>query len=67
MPFTAHRQRMVSHFIWLEQQNPRYAVDALAAYRVNLDCPCPDILTSIKAEKARRAQLPSSSPTKPSK
>lgn len=60
MTFTAHRTRMVAHFIWLEQQNLRYALDALAVYRLHPDCPCPDILTSIKAEKARRQSLSSS-------
>lgn len=60
MPFTAHRARMVDHLIWLEQQNIPYAKDALEAYRTNPSCPCPDILTSIKAEKARRQLLSSS-------
>lgn len=66
MNFATHRTRMVAHFIWLEQQNLRYAKDALAVYQLHPDCPCPDILTSIKAEKARR-QLLSSSVDRPSK
>lgn len=66
MPFATHRARMVDHFLWLEQQNLRYAKDALAVYQLHPDCPCPDILTSIKAEKARRQSL-SSSPASQSK
>lgn len=64
--YQGHRARMVDHLIWLEQQNQKYAVEALATYRSNPDCPCPDILTSIKVEKARRASLLSSQPS-PSK
>ena len=55
MTFTAHRARMTDHFIWLEEKSPAYAVDALARYRTDPNCPCPDILTDIKKEKARRA------------
>lgn len=55
MPFAEHRRHTVDHLLWLEQRNPEYAVYALDAYRRHPDCPCPDILTSIKAEKARRA------------
>jgi hypothetical protein len=51
----AHRQRMVDHFLWLETAAPPgYAVQALELYRTHPDCPCPDILTDVKAEKQRR-------------
>lgn len=52
--FKEHRAKMVQHFIWLESIDPDYAVYALNRYRKNPDCPCPDILSDIKAEKARR-------------
>jgi len=64
MTFTAHRARMVDHFIWLEQQNKAYAVEALGGYRNDPNCPCPDILKDIKKEKARRAELPMKENTK---
>jgi hypothetical protein len=47
---------MVDHFIWLEQQDQTYAVDALNRYRTNPNCPFPEILKDIKQEKARRAE-----------
>lgn len=57
MPFdiSAHRQRMVEHFLYLEQRNQEYARYALETYRRHPDCPCPDILADVKAEKQRRA------------
>lgn len=65
MTFTAHRARMVAHFLWLDAQDSAYAAAALEAYRTDLFCPCPDILKDIRAEQARR-QLLSSSPGKQS-
>ena len=64
MTFTTHRARMVSHFIWLEGKSPAYAVEALTRYRTDPNCPCPDILTDIKKEKARRAESPMKENTK---
>ena len=65
MPFTQHRKMMVDHFLWLETHAPEgYARGALVVYRADPDCPCPDILKDIKAEKARRQSL-LSSPDKP--
>ena len=64
MTFTAHRALMVDHFIWLEEKNKAYAVDALTRYRTDPNCPCPDILTDIKKEKAKRADSPMKENTK---
>lgn len=63
--FEAHRLRMVDHFIFIEQIEPTYAQWALDQYRRTPSCPFPQILTDVKAEKARRAaaNTPSSSGT----
>lgn len=58
MDFQAHNTKMVAHFIWLEQRNPEYAKESLNRYRTHPDCPNPQILTDIKAEKARRLTQP---------
>lgn len=57
MPFDyqAHNQRMVYRFIWLESLDPAYATATLEAYRRDPNCPNPNILADVKAEKARRA------------
>lgn len=66
MPFDyqAHNARMVDHFLWLETAAPRgYAREALATYCADPNCPNPNILTDVKAEKTRRALV--SQPAKP--
>lgn len=67
MDFQAHNTRMVAHFIWLEAQCPAYAVHALNTYRLDPNSANPNILADVKAEKARRALLLSSSPANQSK
>ena len=52
--FHEHRKLMVDHFLWLEERDPVYATWALDQYRKDPNCPCPDILADIKAEKQRR-------------
>lgn len=51
-----HRKTMVNGFIWLEQQDHDYAKQAIQTYTNMTDCPCRDILKSIKEEIARRKQ-----------
>jgi hypothetical protein len=53
MPFTQHRLQSIAHFIWLEERDPIYAMEALTRYRTDPNCPCPNILADVKAEKAR--------------
>ncbi len=67
MPFTTHNQRMVDRFLWLEALDLKYARWALEQYQNDLNSPNPNILADVKAEKARRAQSPTSSPVSPSK
>lgn len=49
-----HEQKMVEHFLRLEQLDKDYAVWALEEYRKMPHCPCPHILTLVKEEKQRR-------------
>lgn len=65
--FQAHNTLMVDRFLWLETLDPAYAKSALESYRRHPDCPNHNILADVKAEKARRALLPTSSPAKQSK
>lgn len=67
MPFTTHNQRMVNRFLWLETLDLKYARWALEQYQNDPNSPNPNILADVKAEKARRAQLLTSSPVNPLK
>lgn len=51
-----HNRRMVKRFLWLQRIAPEYAEAAINAYAKDPNCPCPDILADIRAEKARRAE-----------
>lgn len=57
--FKTHNAKMVDHFLWLETAGPRgYARDALATYCSDPNCPNPNILADVKAEKTRRLTQP---------
>jgi len=65
-PYAELRQKLVHHLIALEALDPQYAVWALDQYRKDPSGVYRDLLTDIKAEKARRAAallVPSSAPT----
>ena len=54
-PYAELRQKLVHHLIWLETLDPVYAVWALEQARREPSGLYRDLLTDIKAEKARRA------------
>jgi len=63
MDYAGHNARMIERFLWLETQDPAYAMSELEAYRKHPSSPNPNMLAEVKAEKARRALLLSSPPS----